>query len=234
MPLKRAVIPLLDNLSATARLVAAVNTVLLTSDGLVGDNTDVPGMIAALRPVLSPNPPAQVAVLGAGATAASALAALGRLGVDDVTVYARSEHSAAGVRAMRQRLGMTVHTRPWSEAADAMTGDLLISTTPPGATDALAASVLARDAGGDLGAVERRPVPRALLDVVYDPWPTPLVAAWAEAGGRVVSGLDLLVEQAALQVELMTELSPAPIEAMRAAGEAALADRLAVRPSLDA
>ncbi len=56
-------------------------------------------------------------------------------------------------------------------------------------------------------------------------WPTPLAAAWAEGGGRVVGGLDLLVHQAVLQVEQMTGRAPAPLAAMRAAGEEALATR---------
>jgi shikimate dehydrogenase len=64
-----------------------------------------------------------------------------------------------------------------------------------------------------------------LFDIVYDPWPTRLAAAWMAAGGTVVGGLDLLVEQAALQVELMTGCRPAPLGAMRVAGEAALSAR---------
>jgi shikimate dehydrogenase len=84
----------------------------------------------------------------------------------------------------------------------------VIATTPAGSTDALA------------GRVPERPGP--LFDVLYDPWPTRLAAAWAERGGAVVSGLDLLVHQAVLQVELMTGHVPAPLAAMRAAGEAAL------------
>jgi len=68
-----------------------------------------------------------------------------------------------------------------------------------------------------------RDVP-ALFDVVYDPWPTPLAVAAADAGRTLVSGLDLLVHQAALQVPLMTGRD-APLEAMRAAGERELAER---------
>jgi shikimate dehydrogenase len=60
-----------------------------------------------------------------------------------------------------------------------------------------------------------------VFDVVYDPWPTPLARLAEAEGATLVSGLDLLVHQAALQVELMTG-SPAPLETMRAAGEGAL------------
>jgi shikimate dehydrogenase len=65
--------------------------------------------------------------------------------------------------------------------------------------------------------------PGTLFDVLYDPWPTRLAAAWTARGGHVTSGLDLLVHQAVLQVEQHTGRAPAPLAAMRAAGEAALA-----------
>jgi shikimate dehydrogenase len=62
----------------------------------------------------------------------------------------------------------------------------------------------------------------AVFDVVYDPWPTPLAANARRSGQVLVSGLDLLVHQAALQVELMTGVKAAPVAVMRAAGEQAL------------
>jgi shikimate dehydrogenase len=65
----------------------------------------------------------------------------------------------------------------------------------------------------------------AVMDVVYDPWPTPLARAAAAAGAIVASGFALLLHQAAAQVELMTG-KPAPLEAMRAAGQAELANRV--------
>jgi len=64
-----------------------------------------------------------------------------------------------------------------------------------------------------------------VFDVIYDPWPTPLATAATRAGQVLVGGLDLLVHQAAGQVELMTGARPAPLETMRAAGEAELARR---------
>ncbi len=92
--------------------------------------------------------------------------------------------------------------------------DLLIATAPAGAADAYAERVrLTAQA------------PRSVLDVVYHPWPTPLARAATAAGSIVVSGYAMLLHQAAAQVELMTG-KPAPIEAMREAGEAELARRM--------
>ncbi|MDT0268901.1 shikimate dehydrogenase [Streptomyces sp. DSM 44915] len=211
MPLKRAVLPLLDEISDTAASVSAVNTVVFTDDGrALGENTDIPGLVAALaeRGVTEVR---RATVLGAGATASSALAALGRLGAEEVTVCVRSEARAAEMRSWGERLGVRVVTAPWAAAAEALRAPLVVATTPAGATDALAAAVPAD--------------PGVLFDVLYEPWPTALAAAWSAAGGRLVGGLDLLVHQAVCQVELMTGLVPAPLPAMRAAGEAALRDR---------
>lgn len=211
MPLKRAVIPLLDEISDTAASVEAVNTVVFQPDGRrTGDNTDIPGMVAALgeRGVEKVE---RAAVLGAGATASSALAALSRICSGEVTAYVRSEARAAEMRQWGERLGVRVRTADWADAAQAFTAPLVIATTPAGTTDALAAAVPER--------------PGTLFDVLYEPWPTRLAAAWAGRGGAVVGGLDLLVHQAVLQVEQMTGRAPAPLAAMRDAGERALAER---------
>ncbi|MCX2969983.1 MULTISPECIES: shikimate dehydrogenase [Streptomyces] len=208
MPLKRAVIPLLDRVSPTAVAVEAVNTVVFTEDGQRhGDNTDIPGLVAALRERDVAEVPS-AAVLGAGATASSALAALARVCPGTVTAYVRSAARAEEMRGWGDRLGVRVRTAPWERAAEALREPLVIATTPAGATDALAARVPER--------------PGTLFDVLYEPWPTPLARAWQAAGGRLLGGLDLLVHQAVLQVEQMTGRAPAPLAAMRKAGEAAL------------
>ncbi|MCG0288934.1 shikimate dehydrogenase [Streptomyces sp. PSAA01] len=203
MPLKRAVIPLLDEITDTAASVEAVNTVVFAEDGRRrGDNTDIPGMLAALRE-RGVGRVARAAVLGAGATASSALAALSRICDGEVTTYVRSEARAAEMRQWGERLGVAVRTADWGDAAEALGAPLVIATTPAGTTDALAAAVPDR--------------PGALFDVLYEPWPTPLAAAWSARGGSVVGGLDLLVHQAVLQVEQMTGRAPAPLAAMREA-----------------
>ncbi|MBX9426329.1 MULTISPECIES: shikimate dehydrogenase [Streptomyces] len=211
MPLKRAIIPLLDEISDTAASVEAVNTVVFREDGRrVGDNTDIPGMIAALRE-RNVEKVESAAILGAGATASSALAALARICAGPVTAYVRSEARAEEMRGWGERLGVDVRTAAWDDAAEAFTAPLVVATTPAGTTNALATAV--PDTVG------------TLFDVLYDPWPTALAAAWSDRGGKVVGGLDLLVHQAVLQVEQMTGVPRAPLAAMRAAGERALAAR---------
>ncbi|MEU9894476.1 shikimate dehydrogenase [Streptomyces phaeochromogenes] len=211
MPLKRAVIPLLDEISETASAVEAVNTVVFTEDGRrLGDNTDVPGMVAALRE-RGIEQVDSAAILGAGATASSALAALARICTGEVVAYVRSQARAAEMRQWGERLDVEVRTEDWADAEHALSAPLVIATTPAGTTDVLSSVVPER--------------PATLFDVLYDPWPTALAARWSAYGGAVVSGLDLLVHQAVLQVEQMTGRVPAPLDAMRTAGEKALASR---------
>jgi shikimate dehydrogenase len=211
MPLKRAVIPLLDEISATAASVEAVNTVVFSDDGRrVGDNTDIPGMIAALRE-RGIEQVESAAILGAGATASSALAAVSRICPGEIVAYVRSEARAAEMRQWGERLETEVRIADWADAERALSAPLVVATTPAGATDDLAAAIPER--------------PATLFDVLYDPWPTALAARWSAYGGAVVSGLDLLVHQAVLQVELMTGRTPAPLDVMRHAAEKALAGR---------
>jgi shikimate dehydrogenase len=216
MPLKRAVLPLLDHVDHLAAATGGANTVVFRPEGRYGYNTDVQGIVDALTEAGAPAPGA-VTVVGAGATACSALAAVGELGLPGADVILRDPARADGLRATADRLGLTIRLRPWDE----LTGpgpvpDLLISTVPAGATDSYAAR-LRRDGQA----------PAAVLDVVDQPWPTPLALAAAAAGSVVASGYGLLLHQAAAQVELMTG-KPAPLEAMRAAGEAELARRTRV------
>jgi shikimate 5-dehydrogenase len=215
MPLKRAVLPLLDDTEALAREVGAANTVVFHGGRRHGHNTDVPGMLAALAeagvtgpPDPGPGQPA-VLILGGGATACSALAAARALGVPQVTAAVRHHAAATDLLTAADRLGVTVHLTGFDDAAVTAPA-VLISTVPAGAADNYAIRI----ARGDL-------VPSHLLDVVYHPWPTPLAVAAQEANIPVAGGLTLLLHQAANQVTLMTG-RPAPLGAMRAAGEAAL------------
>ena len=189
MPLKQVALDYMDEVSDPARAVEAVNTVLVEDDGrLRGDNTDVPGMVGCLRG-RGVGRVAAGTILGGGATARSALAAMNEV-ADTATVYVRTPARAEQLLATAARLGLPCTVRPWDERGDGLGADVVIVTTPVGATDDLADAV--PEAAG------------ALLDVVYDTGPTPLSLAWAARGGVVVDGLDLLAEQALLQVSLMT------------------------------
>lgn len=209
MPLKQAVLPLLASMSPLASALRVVNTVTFAADrSLVGDNTDVEGIVAALRSA-GVSSAGSAVVVGGGATAASAVAALAELGCRSPRVVVRSTARAGAVTAAAERLGTTPVLCEWGSRVD-LSGDVVVSTVPAGAADALAGAVPSWEW-----------TPGTLLDVVYAPWPTPLATAWEAAGGRVVSGFDMLLYQAVAQVRLMTGSEP-PVEAMRSAGSSAL------------
>jgi shikimate dehydrogenase len=171
-----------------------------------GHNTDVPGLLAALADQgvtrASLPPTATVVILGAGATACSALAALRALGITQATVAARRprpRHRPPGRRRPPPHQG---HAHPFGTPSDPP--DLLISTVPAGAADPCAQQI----AAGTLR-------PRSVVDIVYHPWPTPLAVAARQAGAAVADGFDLLLHQAVGQVELMTGHPPPSTHAHR-------------------
>jgi shikimate dehydrogenase len=209
MPLKREALVLAADAGPQARLAGAANTLVRDGRRWLADNTDVPGAVAALRERLAA-PPVVATILGGGATAASTALALCDLGVGSLTLLVRSPDRAvetlAAIDAHPARPAVAIGLLGTGEVV----GDLVVSTVPAAAQTP---DLVARCAD----------VP-AVFDVLYDPWPTPLARAAAESGRVLVAGLDLLVAQAALQFELFTGTA-APVDAMRAAGERALAQR---------
>jgi shikimate dehydrogenase len=141
----------------------------------------------------------RAAVLGSGGTAPAVVVGLAELGVQDISIVARSRDKAEPLLALGPRVG--AETR-WIELGATLADlDVVVSTLP---------ADVAADYADTVAATQ------LLLDAIYHPWPTPLAAAVEALGGRVVSGLHMLLHQAFSQVEQFTGL-PAPVEAMRAA-----------------
>lgn len=210
MPCKQAVIPLLDAVDPLALAVGSVNTVIPSAGVLSGFNTDVHGILTAIREARRarelPEPRTAV-ILGAGATAASALAALGSLGITDPLVAARRFAGPGSILTAASRLGVHITQVNWADEERVVesieSADIVISTLPARVADALAARLRIRPS-------------QTLLDVVYAPRCTGLVEAWTRGGGLIAPGLEMLIHQAHQQVRLMTGKDPQPA-AMRAA-----------------
>ena len=235
MPLKHEVLPLLDQVEPRAADAGAANTVVFRDGARDGYNTDIPGMIAALAEAAGPTGaapaaggtpaggtpaggtpaggtpagPGEVLILGGGATARSALTAVAELGGESATVAIRDPARAGDLLNTAERLGVAVRLTRFGEPTGTDPA-LLISTVPAGAADSYAKLIATRELA-----------PSRVLDVIYHPWPTPLALAARDAGAAVAGGFDLLLHQAARQVELMTG-RPAPVPEMRAAGLAAM------------
>ncbi|MBP1077374.1 shikimate dehydrogenase [Microbacterium terrae] len=188
MPLKGVAHRAAVSLDERAARTGAVNTLLLTPDGPLGFNTDVGGIVRALgeHGIASAD---SARIVGAGATATSALVALAELGATEVDVVARRAEAVAPLRALGDDLGVAVRHTSFTAALFAPV-DVTIATLPGDAAIAPeAAAALAADGG-------------FLLDVVYGHWPTPLSRAWDAAGGASASGLGMLLHQAILQIRI--------------------------------
>jgi shikimate dehydrogenase len=201
MPGKAAAAAVADERSPRVAALGVANTLVRRNGGWFADNTDVDGLIGALRAAGAPAPRTAL-ILGGGGTAASVIAALAELGTTDVVIAGRRPQSTAGVVELAGVLGLRIRAIGWEldpigEAADG--ADLVVSTVPAGAADSLA---------------ERLQAVPTLFDVLYHPWPTPL-AAMGVPGRITLTGLDMLLHQAFRQFELMTGV-PAPVQAMRA------------------
>lgn len=198
MPLKTAMVREVDEVRGAAAHLGVLNTVAFENDGgsvrRVGYNTDVAGIVEAVRYAGVATSP-HGAVLGGGGTSAAAIAALRGLGADHVDVFVRDVSRAGDAEAAAAAVGIGLSVRPLVQAATAIAGsDLVISTFPPRAADALADELGALP--GSSGGV--------LLDVAYDPWPSRLAEQWHRHGGVVVPGLEMLMYQAAEQIRLFS------------------------------
>lgn len=217
MPLKEVAFEVADTVSDLAREVGAINTLVRRPDGgWAGDNTDVYGVLQALREAGGAQVESAL-VLGSGATARSVVAALAALGCAKVTFAVRSV-ARQETLVQTRHAGLTADVVGLDELA-AVLGEVgvVVSTLPAGALNSVA------PAAAMLPPALLRS-DHLLLDVVYTGWPTPLAKSFQAAGARAVSGLEMLVHQAAEQVHLMTGQLP-PVDQMRSAGLAAMRSR---------
>ncbi|MEA3077535.1 MAG: shikimate dehydrogenase [Actinomycetota bacterium] len=210
MPHKAGVIPALDGLSPTAETLGAVNTIYRRGRDLIGDSTDGAGFLDALRHDEGFDPAGKrCVVLGAGGAARAVVHALGGAGAADVAVVNRTAANAERAAALASvgRLGTE---------ADVDGADLIVNATPVGMAGVEGDSFLVDPARLGPGQV--------VADLVYHPIRTPLLHAARQRGAIAVTGLGMLIHQAAHAFRLWTGEDP-PLEAMSAVALAALAGR---------
>lgn len=207
MPLKEEAFRASATRDRHAKLTGAVNTLLLGQHP-AGFNTDVGGIVDALAEA-HVTEVEQVRILGAGATAASALVAASEIGAARADVRARRPERAAALVDLGEQLGVVVEVHPFD--APSLAVDLTVATLPSGtALPADTATALAAQGG-------------ALFDAAYAPWPSALATTWGE--GAAISGLGMLLHQAVRQIRIFRHGDPAielpdedaVIAAMRAA-----------------
>ncbi|TNC27021.1 shikimate dehydrogenase [Amycolatopsis alkalitolerans] len=204
MPGKRAALDFAARASARAVAAGAANTLVRTASGWSADCTDIDGVAGALRVAggFAASPGSTGVILGAGGTAAATVVTFAELGITRARLVVRDPGRAAETLAAAARAGVEAEILVWADTdfAKLVSGaSVLVSTVPPAAIAAHAAELATAE---------------CVLDVIYHPWPTPLAEAVAARGGRIATGLDMLLHQAFGQVEQFTGL-PAPREAMR-------------------
>jgi len=194
MPLKRDVMPLLHGMDHYSELTGGANTVLFAGGTLHGFNTDVHGVVEAFRSA-GVDRLHSVRVLGGGATAASVLVAAHRMGADRVALSVRAPERLGALISLAERLDLALTVETLGAFDGGFIADAAVSTLPNGTkTDFLPSA---------LGAVTVPGGP--LFDVAYEPWPTALAADWS---GPVIPGLEMLAQQALVQVRIFVNGAP--------------------------
>jgi shikimate dehydrogenase len=203
MPHKGDVAGLVDACSAVAARLGAVNCMVQRDGEVRGENTDGAGFVASLARGAGFNPVGtRCLVIGAGGAARAVVLALADAGAVDVAVLNRTADRAEAAAQLAGSVGRVVGQDTYE--ADVAQADLVVNATPVGMAgvddDWLVAPRLVHPG-------------QVVADLVYAPRPTRWLAAAADAGAATVDGLGMLVQQAALQVELWTG-RPAPVDAM--------------------
>lgn len=199
MPLKNAAFRGAVALDDAARRTGAVNTYLLTTEGPRGFNTDVGGLARALREagVVEPK---TARILGAGATATSAVLSLCERGVRHVEVVARRPEAVVPLRELGESIGVEVTRGSFDDPHAPLPVDVTIAALP-GKVDVGPGIRPFAENGG------------LLVDVVYGNWPTALAERWRDAGNEAINGLPMLLHQALLQVRIFVGGDPTvPVE----------------------
>jgi shikimate dehydrogenase len=219
IPHKVAIIDLLDELDASAGLVGAVNTVVVSNGRLIGYNTDAGGYIGSLVAAGVSVAAKDAVVLGAGGAARAVVAGLIENGITSVAIGARSADKANAIANRFAGSGLPVNGITWESPAFAETvakADIIVNTTPLGMyPDTMSQPQL------DWESLK----PSAVIsDLVYNPLKTSFLAEAEQRGHFVVSGEGMLLEQGALAFSLWTGC-PAPRPVMRQALLAGLSNK---------
>jgi shikimate dehydrogenase len=189
MPLKEEALTIADSVSDISRQIQSGNT-LHKVDGLWNlTSTDVEGFAHALD-FNERNPKGNVLVIGAGATARAVIAACDGIS-NKVTVINRSSDRELAIRKSAPNLEIDFIS--WSDAINFETFDLVVNTTPGNTAAVLVDQV--------------QSVTATYFEVLYNPWPTQLLAQWRKSGGFGIDGLDLLIHQAISQASIFAARS---------------------------
>jgi shikimate dehydrogenase len=213
VPHKEAIMELIDEVAPTARAIGAVNTVARVDGRYVGHNTDAPGLVRSLQEAGVQTSNARVVVLGAGGAARAAVVGLSNAGADEIAVLSRRpEQSEALTQSLEAEVGCTLEAAPLGEASWYFeTATLLVQAT----SATLESNPHALRFAASLP-IDALPPEAAVVDMVYEPRKTSVLARAEERGLPIVDGLGMLLHQGAIAFQMWTGFEPS-LDVMRAA-----------------
>jgi shikimate dehydrogenase len=218
LPHKQSIIPLLQQLTPVAQQVGAVNTVWRTESGWQGTNTDVAGFVAPLQALRQDWSQVTPVVLGYGGAARAVVVGLAQLGCPCIQIVGRHQDKLAAFKASwpDPALGQRLEVYAWDALNRLIPAtQLLINTTPIGMAPQVTASPISE-------ALMKTLSPQALVyDLIYTPRPTRLLQQAQAQGAKTIDGLEMLVQQGAMALEIWTGQT-APVSVMREALQACL------------
>jgi len=218
MPHKNAVMSYLDETDSAAKAIGAVNTILNEQGNLIGFNTDGKGAMIALQENGVSTGEKKMLLLGAGG-AAKAIAFQAAQEVEELVVLNRTSEKAEKLaELLRKRFGNKAKGGTLSAEAlkkELKTTDILVNATSVGMNPDVNVSPVPSD-------LLRRDL--CVMDIVYNPLETKLLADAKAAGAKVASGLEMLLYQGAVAFEIWTNC-PAPVDVMKKAALSELAEQ---------
>jgi shikimate dehydrogenase len=184
MPLKEEALEIAPHVSDIALQISSGNTLYKKDDVWHLTSTDVEGFSYALA-AHQRSASGKVLIIGAGATARAVVAACNAT-CETLTVVTRSKSREDSI--VKAAAGMSVDFVDWGSETSMDSFNLVVNTTPGDSAAKFANSVMA---------------PQGILfELIYNPWPTQLLASWKKSGGSTIDGLELLIHQAISQIEI--------------------------------
>lgn len=211
IPHKQAIISLLSEVSAIAKLTGAVNTVWRTEQGWSGTNTDVEGFVAPLQALNRDWSQTTPVILGHGGAARAVVVGCTQLGCTEIHIVGRNVQKLSQFQQswVNAPLPITLNVHRWEELPELLPqADLVVNSTPVGMYPNVEQSPL------DTAAMQLLPPGAIAYDLIYTPNPTQFLRQAKEQGAVAIDGLEMLVQQGAAALKIWVEQTP-PVDIMQ-------------------
>jgi shikimate dehydrogenase len=211
IPHKQAIISLLSEVSAIAKLTGAVNTVWRTEQGWSGTNTDVEGFVAPLQALNRDWSQTTPVILGHGGAARAVVVGCTQLGCSEIHIVGRNVQKLSQFQQswVNAPLPITLNVHRWEELPELLPqADLVVNSTPVGMYPNVEQSPL------DAAAMQLLRPSAIAYDLIYTPNPTQFLQQAKEQGAVAIDGLEMLVQQGAAALKIWVEQTP-PVDIMR-------------------